>query len=422
MRRRVLIVTYDFPPVGGSGVQRVVKFAKYLPRFGWNPVVLTTGHGRPVPRDHSLMADVQGVEVHRTPAPHPYRLPVHLRRLLGRVHDPNSFHADMAGSGRGPWHPTAWLLPDGKLIWLPSALSWALQVDPSDRCDVVLSSIPTPTAAIVGSMVSDLWRVPHVLDYRDPWSGAFYLPRRIAPLERLERAWERRILDGARAAVYVPGVRELLPPTTTHLVTLHNGYDEEDFQGIDPKRPGEGFVVAHVGIMWRDRGVVPLIKALAILRNRDPALTARLHFLQVGRIDAQIAKELERLGQEITVTALPSVPHGEAIAYMLGADLLFLPTSHDCMPGKTYEYLRSGTPILGLGGTPSHLASLLTETGGGRLLDRSDFAGIANYLGDIMTGSRAAPPTRPRLVSRYSREAGAQALARLLDGVVTGAL
>jgi glycosyltransferase involved in cell wall biosynthesis len=416
--KRVLIVTYDFPPVGGSGVQRVLKFAKYLPRFGWQPTILTTTHGRPIPRDPTLTAEIEHIEVHRTPSPHPYRIPAVLKRVLRRHHDANRYTGDMDGGRKGPWHPTAWLVPDGKLVWIPFGAAWALLRNRKTRSQVVLSTVPTPTAAVLGSLIARAWRVPHVIDYRDPWTGAFYLPRRFRMLDRLESNWEARILRRASAAVIVPGVRELLPDVQTPIRMIHNGYDEDDFAGVRPRRPGNGFVIAHLGLLWRGRDLGPVTAACERLAAYRPDLASRIHFFQAGRVDRYVSRQFSALREHARVTVVPPLPHAEAIAYMLGADLLYLPTSHDCLPGKTYEYLRSGTPILGLGARNSHLHRLLAETGGGEVIRRDDSEAIAAYIERIMTGDARSPEPVSAAVARYSREATARALAQLLDGAL----
>ncbi|UCF20476.1 MAG: hypothetical protein JSU87_03440 [Gemmatimonadota bacterium] len=412
--RRVLLVTYDFPPVGGSGVQRISKFAKYLPRFGWQPIVLTSRRGRMGPQDRTLLADLGEPEIHRTIAPDPYRWLASLgRRLSDR---PASHPRGLHGNRLGPWHPAAWLVPDGKLPWLPFGVHWALK-HRARACDAVVSTVPTPTAAILGSLISRAWRVPHIIDYRDPWTGGFYLPRRFSLLQHLEAAWERRILTGAAAACVVPGVLESLPDVDTPIRLIHNGYDETDFDEVTPTRADGDFVIAHVGILWRERDLAPLIGACGLLRDQLPEVAARLHFIQIGRIDRHVATQIQQLGATVRASAHPSVSHREAIGRMLAADLLYLPTSHDHVPGKTYEYLRSDTPILALGGRHSHLAKLLDETGGGLVVNHSDQQAIAHLIAGSVNGARPFPPVNQARLTQFSREAAARALASLLDDV-----
>jgi glycosyltransferase involved in cell wall biosynthesis len=164
-----------------------------------------------------------------------------------------------------------------------------------------------------------------------------------------------------------------------------------------------------------------LIGALDLLRQSQPQLAGRIHVLQVGRVDRYVAQQFTKLAARFQVSVLPPVTHPEAIAYMLGADLLYLPTTHVLVPGKTYEYLRSGTPTLALGGGGSHLQSLLAETGGGVAIDHGDLDGIARFIEQCMRQPDHPRPTVPSALARYSRAAAAEKLAVLLDDVITTA-
>ncbi len=140
-----------------------------------------------------------------------------------------------------------------------------------------------------------------------------------------------------------------------------------------------------------------------------------MHFLQVGQVDRHVAHQMEINTLGVPISYEPYVSHADAIAYMQGADLLYLPTSHDCMPGKSYEYLRSQKPVLGLGAPGSHLHRLIAETGGGHVVPHDDFRGIARVIERAMTEASAYRPARRDVLSAYSREAGTRRLARLLD-------
>jgi glycosyltransferase involved in cell wall biosynthesis len=411
----VLLVTYDFPPAGGVGVQRVAKFAKYLSRLGWRVSVLTTRHGRSGPRDPSLLDELADIQVHRTLAPDPFRaLSAMSSPRSAKGQHPTRLHGDTLSL----WHPAAWIVPDAKLPWVPFGVDWALGSD-RERCDVVVSTLPTPTAAVLGSMIARLWRVPHVIDYRDPWTGGFYLPPRAEWLRRLELAWERRILRGANAAVIVPGVREHLPPVDTPVTVIHNGYDEDDFVDNQPRRPADAdFVIAHVGILWKKRDLASLLSALDSLTRRLPDLGRRVHLLQIGQVDGHVAHQLETASSRMRVTSLPYVPHREAIAYMLGADVLYLPTSHDGLPGKTYEYLRSGTPILGLAAPGSHLDRLLAETGGGEVIGHMNVERIATFIEQVMTDPAASRAADASILRDFSREMTTVELAEVLREII----
>lgn len=424
--KRVLLISYDFPPTGGSGVQRPTKFAKYLPKYGWRPVVLTTRRGRPVARDPSLLEDVGDVEVHRTPAPNPDRTLKRLRKMFAR---PDGVDAELVAAEPrrvGPWNPRAWLVPDAKVFWIPFGLAWAARVARNDRADLVLSTIPSPSVAILGWRIARMWGVPHVVDYRDRWAGGFHIPQRIRPLEAFELSLEREILAHASAAVVVRDeelstIRRLVPDRNLPVEIIMNGYDESDFEGVRPQRPVGGFVIAHVGVLYQCRDLGGLVNALKILATREPHLLRQVHFVQVGTVAFFARQQLAEMEKIVRVSVVPQVPHPEAIGYMLGADLLCLPTYDNAVPGKTFEYLRAGRPILGIGDDAPSLREILTPLRRGEVFTRDDAAGVGRYLKRIMRDGSRVEPADIEALTVFSREAGVERLAALLDRILDGA-
>ncbi len=176
-------------------------------------------------------------------------------------------------------------------------------------------------------------------------------------------------------------------------------------------------MIAHVGLLFKGRDLGPLIDALRLLH--DGNRTQDIHFLQIGRHDRLVAEQLESLSRYVRVTALPELPHREAIAHMLGADLLYLPVSHDHVPGKTYEYLRSGRPIIAVGPRPGHLRALLAETGRGEVFERTDIGRLAARIRTLHGVDRATTPPAAA-VQAYRRSALTGHLAEILDATLGG--
>lgn len=422
MKKRVLIITYDFPPVSGSGVQRPTKFAKYLSEYGWEPVVLTTQKGRVVARDPDATLEVQNVEVYRTASPYPYRLQMALKRWFERRSPSFPDFQNPKQLPRSKWHPKALMVPDAKVFWTPFALLWATKLSREKRCDVVLSTIPTPSAALLGFAISRLWGVPHVVDFRDPWFSAYYLPKRIKPLEQFERTLERKILQHASAAVVarkdeLAEIARFVDEPGFPIELILNGYDEDDYEDVQPKRLGKAFVIAHVGVMdYPERGFKCLSEALRILSKARPESVEKLHIVQVGTVSPTLYCEIDELRTLVDVTVKPPVPHKEAICYMLGADLLYLPTFDNIIPGKTFEYLRVRKPILCVGDRADNVRSILEDTKSGQVFRKSDYDGIAQYITCVMAGLHEEPLPMS-YIENYSRKCGVNRLAQLLNKV-----
>ncbi len=386
---RVLLITHDFPPVGGPSVKRVAKFAKYLGHFGWNVSVLTTRVAGLAPLDSSRLDDLRGIQVHRTPAPKLFLTVMRLRRLLGGKFKPEADMAGPSGKRVGPWDPRAWLIPDAKILWVPFGLLWALTRRHHDRSDVVMSTIPTPSAAVVGWLIARAWHVPHVVDFRDPWADAHFLPRRAKLAGRLERALEKRILVHASVAVVTQDewrreIRALVSPATLPIETIMNGFDEADFKGLEAAQSDGRFLVVHTGMLFH-RGIQStnlsgLRLAVGVLADKAPRVVKDMHFVQLGPVDRTMRRELDLLRQFIRVSIRPLVPHREAIEQMLGADVLYLPVPGNTIRSKTFEYLRAGRPILAVGDDLTNTRDLLAEMGLGKAFATADAAPMACFL------------------------------------------
>lgn len=390
--RRVLFVSYYFPPSGGPGVQRVLKFVRYLPQFGWQPVVLTVrpeDASYPDP-DPAMLAEVpETVPVERTRAWDPYAL---YARFLGREKQ-ETVGVGFIHAGEESWKErlAKWVranlfLPDARVGWVPFALRRARQLLRETSFDVVVTSGPPQSTHLIGAALAAQQHVPWVADFRDPWTDiSYYRQLPLTPLaRRFDAAQERRVLERADAVVTVgPSLAKLLMrKTATPIHVIFNGFDESDFEGVDPVAT-EGFVIAHVGNLMGQQNPEALWRALAQLRRdgRIPELRLRM----VGHLDASVAERIAANGLEPILERVPYVPHIEAIRHMVGASLLLLninhvPNAELIVTGKVFEYIASGRPVLGIGPVPGDAATLLEKTGAGQLFDWSDQAGIRDFV------------------------------------------
>ena len=457
---RLLLVTYYFPPSGGAGVQRTLKFAKYLRAAGVEPVVLTVEAGAYPSLDPTLAADVpDGVEVVRTRALDPFGL---YGALTGRsrrdaVAVGSVAGAESLGQRLGLWARANVFLPDARVGWAPFAARAARRIVRAGRADAVLTSGPPHSTHLVGLALRRLLAdrgVPWIADFRDPWTGInFYdeLPMS-RPARAFDAALERRVLRSADAVVTVSPTwaRELeakggLAPGAVRVI--QNGFDPADFGGhgergrgdegaappaplsqAAPPRPG-AFTLVHVGSLYGSRNPETLWAAVAALRERGRPQTGgagRLRIRLVGRVDGVVRASLDRHGLTEVVDEAGVVTHAEAVAEMAAADLLFLSiepvaNADGILTGKLYEYLASGRPVLALGPPDGDAARLLRDVGGGRLVQWDDRAAVEGTLaGAYAAWERGEPQTgaAPEALGPLARPAQARALADLVRGLV----
>ncbi len=400
--KNVLIIAYYFPPMGGSGVQRTLKFVRYLPEFGWMPTVLTIKpymfHGI---TDPALLQELPPeVEVVRC-----YSLEYRRLRVLSRAYRENprlpqrgSFppkgvrDVPAQGALNTLMHSAAFMrdfvfVPDYFIGWLPFAILGARHVVRRKRLDAIYSSFPPPTAHLIANILKRRYSIPWVADFRDPWACGEYTPfRSITRLHRkVSQAMESSSVHSCdKLIVAVPSSKEqflqaypTLPEDKIYIIT--NGFDEADFQQVDVASAG-GFTLAYVGTTHIDE-LEPFLSALSIIKEKNPKELEQWQVRFVGRVNSSIAMRAEELGIGDMMHYTGYVSHKEAIKELLGASALLVTRSQrDAHGGKVFEYLRARKPILALCPSGGELARLIEGSGSGVAVPFDDPTSIATAL------------------------------------------
>lgn len=441
--KRVLFVSYYFPPSGGPGVQRTLKFVKYLSRFGWTPVVLTVDpEAASYPAiDRGLMSEVPDVEVIRTNAWDPYSL---YARVLGK---PKSATVGVGfiGEGKenkrqalGRWIRGNLFVPDARVGWIPFASRAALRYLKESPVDAIITTGPPHSAHLIGQKLKRILGVPWVADFRDPWTGIdFYESLRMSAYsKRRDRRLELSVFQEADAVVAVtPGmVRSLATKGAAPVSLISNGFDPDDFKEpsgarsiVDLEREAERRppVLAYVGNMNGARNPEGLWEALARLRKRGVDF-GDFRVRLVGPIDGEITRRVQHHNLADIVDIEPPVDHAEAIRIMQQSEMLLLVinrvTGADAiLTGKVFEYIGSGRPVLGLGPVGGDAADVLRHSGAGTLFDWDDVEGIEAYVANAFGFGCERIPTSgapPEGRAAYSRLDQAGQVASLLNQLV----
>ena len=429
---RLLLVTYYFPPSGGGGVQRPLKWVKYLPAAGVEPVVLTVREGAYPHLDRAMTADVPpAVRVERTAAPDPFGA---YGRLTGRSRgEAVAARTGRVGESAHPaeraarWVRANVFVPDARVGWVPFALARARQVLRERPVDAVLTTGPPHSVHLAGLALR--WGgLPWIADFRDPWTDIHYQGRlaRGAAARRLDARLERAVLAAADAVVTVssPLREDLEAKRGGPVVTIRNGFDPADFEGLPPPVRDDRFEVAHVGTL---HGVPEtLLDAAARLRQRGGLDRLALRF--VGSVPDGLAAAARARGLDDALAVEPAVPHAEAVGVMRRAALLLLavePWSYAAgvVPGKTFEYLASGRPVLVLAPPGGEAAQIVTGAGGGRAFAHGDVEGVAAELDRLHTAWAAGAPlvgAPADALGPYARPVQAARVAALVRSVATG--
>lgn len=423
--RRVLLVAFFFPPLGNSGTQRPLKFANYLPDFGWQPIVLTVD--RPpvtTPPDcrfePELLKEVrQGTIIERVPFLTTELIErVECMPLARRIGNALEWRIRNATS-----------LPDHYLWWRVALRQRARALLHKHQVDAIFATGFPWSTLLAGRDLARIARVPLISDFRDPWTGDDVYHRADSLRARFEGHLERKVLRSSTAVTTVTDevaqqLRELAPHPAPRVVTIPNGYDPQDLAHAvpyPPPAPGV-FRIVYTGVVWKS-GYNPfgIYDALAILREEAPDVARRIELVTAGFPPG----EAPRRGVSELVTELGTVSHEVALGIMASADLLALPVGQHVhqrvqVPGKLYEYLAIGRPVLALTTADGATGRLLQQAGGGVVLSTFDPKEIARVLARLVregTASRV-PPLDRAFVQQFDRRALTERLAAVLDFAV----
>lgn len=412
MNKRVIITGFHFPPSAvSSGHLRLLAFAKYLPEFGWEPVVLSATRGAYPQVDPNSVQSI------------PETCPVHRAFALD-----SKRHLGLFGK-----YPAVFAQPDRWVSWWPSAVFLGLQLIRRYRAQAIWSTYPIMTNHCVAYALNRLTGIPWIADFRDPVVDSVV---GMDPMTvKSQTRWERRVVSRAARSVFttrgaMQGCAERYPDASRdgRFSVIMNGYDETAFASL-AKAPlpsaGRPLVLLHSGLLYPDgRNPLPFLTAVANLKNAGIVSADRFQIvLRASGSEGRYAEDLQRLSLDAIVTLAPQIPYHEALQEQANADglLLFQGSRYDRqIPAKAYEYLRIGRPIFALVGEGGETAALLRETGGAELVPLDDVSAIEKQLEAFIVAVRSGqfPKADERVVRGHSRSRGASLLAGLLDNVV----
>lgn len=399
--KRVLIITYYWPPTGGSGVQRWVKFAKYLPQEGWQPVIYTPENPEQLAVDHTLEAEIpKEAEIIRTRITEPYELYKKFLRKSGHSREAVEVNPVNARQKTFLQKAAMWVRgnlfrPDPRCLWIRPSVRFLKKYLEEHPVDLIVSTGPPQSMHLIGRRLAHETGLPWIADFRDPWTRIFYfkhLSMTKATVKWHERM-EKRVLDEATAVVAVSPLvqQEFQAMTQTPVELITNGYDECDFPARkDVVRPHEGqsvppFTVTHTGLFAADGNPTVLWDVLAEKCRKDECFRKSLNIRLVGKTDDHILSSIEEAGLMPNTTDMGYQPHSTATQEQRDASLLILPLRKEpeykaVLPGKLFEYLASSRPILGIGQPDGAMSVILNQTRTGVVFDWNDRASMDRFI------------------------------------------
>ena len=399
--KRVLIITYYWPPAGGSGVQRWLKFSKYLPENGWEPVIYTPLNPDNNSTDESLLSDVlSGTEVVKRKIWEPYGF---YKALTGKREIKANTISDSSEKKSFTKRLSLWIrgnffIPDPRCFWIRPSIKFLCSYLKAHPVDAIISTGPPHSMHLIAKGLSRKTGLPWIADFRDPWTEIFYFKH--LNLGKMafnkHRQLEQSVLDEANRVVVVSSKMrdDFKKRTSTPVDIITNGYDPDDFEKVSPaneeltaekKRP---FVLTHTGIFVDNGNPTELWSVLKERASVDEDFAGRLRIRLIGKVDDSVMKSIEDAGLAGNTVNMGYMPHLEAVARQKSADLLLLPLRKEpeaaaILTGKFFEYIASGRKILAFGPVNGDLGRALAETGSGKIVDFNDREGIKTAIDEL---------------------------------------
>jgi glycosyltransferase involved in cell wall biosynthesis len=377
LKKRVLIITYYWPPSGGPGVQRVLKFVKYLPEFDWEPIVITVKDGEYPALDSSLEKEIDSsVRVYKVQSLELYDL---FRKITGKKKGSKIETYELVkGKDQLSWKEKFaqfirinFLIPDARIGWNLRGYRSCIQIINDEKPDLIFSSSPPHSLQILASRISRKTGIKWVADFRDPWTKSFYDKglKRWFLADNYNKRLEKKIVTTADCITAVSeGVLDLIGASEAKKsMVISNGYDEDDFQKSKSKNPY--FRIVYTGHIASVQNPENFLESLVcMLYEGKSSIRVDIY----GSADQIVKDSVIVKGLSDVVTFHPYVAHEVAINQMIDADLLLLliprQNSKGILTGKLFEYLATGNFILGIGDEDGIAARVIRKCNAGTMI------------------------------------------------------
>lgn len=368
---KVLIITYYWPPAGGSGVQRWLKFVKYLPYYGITPIVFVPKKVNYPVVDNELVSETKGVEV----ISHPFLDLQKLARTKKKGGD-----ANVSSGGVLSWIRGNLFIPDPKILWVKPSVKYLTKYLKNNDVDLVISTGPPHSVHLIASELKRKFAIKWIADFRDPWTSLYYLNDfKLSKFSRKRnKKLEIEVLNNADTVVTVSNFlkQELSSKTNKPVKVVTNGYDDEFVEEADGLLD-EKFSISYIGLLPKQSNSNLLWEVLGELKKEEKQFKNDLEIVLVGNICDEAIFSIKKNQLEENLKVVGYVPHSESVKLQRRAQvlLLLIPKTEGAkgiITGKVFEYLKAKRPILAIGPEDGDLAEILTKTNSGTIVDFSD--------------------------------------------------
>ncbi len=426
--KKALIITYYWPPAGGAGVQRWLKFVKYLRDFGWEPVVYTAQNGEVPILDASLEKDVPpGITVLKQPIVEPYSL---YKRFIGQKKDEKINAGFLSESSKNPLLEKISVfvrgnvfIPDARMLWIRPSVKYLKAYLKENPVDVIISTGPPHSMHLIAMKLKAELGLPWLADFRDPWTNIDFYPQLMLTrwADSQHRKLEQQVIKNADALLVISRAmrQEFLELGAANPIVITNGFDDDDFSGETQLSPK--FTLSHIGSMNKDRNSPLLWKVLDDICKENADFKRDFVLRLVGKNDVEVSRNLSIVS--FTTEFVAYLPHDEVTQFTASSQVLLLPLNNTpnvqgILTGKLFEYLAARRPILCIGPPSGDCAAVISETQSGVVVNFEDSEGmkkaVLDFYDEFKSGTLAVSG---KGVEKYSRRNLTKQLVADLDEI-----
>lgn len=387
--KKILIIAYYWPPAGGPGVQRWLKFVKYLRDFEIEPVVYVPENPEYPLIDTSLLNEVpEGITVFKQPIVEPYRFASFLSKKKTKQISSGIIQTKTQSITEKLllWIRGNFFIPDARKYWVRPSVTYLHGILKQEGIETIVTTGPPHSVHLIGHYLKEFNKVQWIADFRDPWTSIGYHKKLKLTKFAKERhkELERLVLNSADKIVVTSATtkREFRQLSTKPIKVITNGYDTN--------RPtevvlDEQFTISHIGSMLTGRNPENLWQVLSELIKEHESLKKQLRLQFIGVLSKDVSMSLKAYGLEPFVIVVGYVGHDVAIRYQQQSQVLLLAEinseeTRGIIPGKLFEYMASGRPILGLGPKDWEVAAIVSQTKTGAIFEYASHNDLKNVL------------------------------------------
>ncbi len=373
---KILILTYYFPPAGGSGVQRWLKFVKYLPEFNVKPVVFTVKDANYPIIDKSLINEIpKGIEIIKQPIFEPNNFfTKNNKQSAGFLQDKPSFIGKIVQYIRANY-----FIPDARKFWIKPSVKYLSNYLKNNKIDAIITTGPPHSVHLIGLKLKQKFPVKWLADFRDPWTDIDYFHK--LPLTKRAKKThfklEKKVVQNADTVLVVgKTMQKKYLHLNKNTVVITNGYD--DFKSeTEVITKDQKFSLLHIGMLNSDRNHNMLWRVLAELCFEIEGFKADLQIKLIGKVCSETLAEINDKQLQKNIIHLDYVKHQEVFKHQKAAQVLLLlinnvPSAKGIITGKIFEYLQAKRPILAIAPTDGDLAEIINSTQAGSVVDFND--------------------------------------------------